>query len=577
VGSSRAAAPRPRTPALVLGSVVVAVAVLVAAVALTSRQSAPPTIAEFAPQAVAQIKQTLDEQSENDPARTGNGTAGGEQAPSPSPLPGDAPPAVGPDGSPLPSAGAAPPPPPIEQPRVRQCVGSPPRQTEDPQSPPCVPYFDPDIDNGGATSKGVTSDQITIAVPQQFLEDVNPTLKAAQFFSKRYELYGRELVLVPYATTGCVEAQPNPAKMRADAVAVDEELQAFATLAYAGCQGADHHYYDALADRGIISIVDGNVTTGLERNYARRSPFQWNVMAGTEVILANTAQFYCGSLAGEAPRYAGARQLQVPVRKLGVITTRSTDGTTPDLTPLRDGLRACGITPVEVREDQTPGQNRNGVNAIVQLQDAGVTSVMCLCNPVDLREGYMRAASAQGYQPEWVESSYINNDLDNTYGGGNAPPDQSSHVIGISFRNKLLPKQDMPWFWAVKEADPTFEPAAGVYYSANSRYLQLLLLASGIQLAGPALTPENFAQGLQRATFPNPGAGEAPYFQARVGFTGPRHTMTGDATMFSFDPRSPGTIDPSIPGAICYVDRGRRYGLGSWPTSDPGFQSGSCR
>lgn len=566
--SSRAAAPRPRAPALVLGAVVVAVAVLVAAVALTSRQASPPTIAEFAPQAVAQIKQTLDEQALNE-------TRQATDEPPPSPPPSVAP-SVGPDGSPLPSPQASPSPPAIEVPRVRSCIGSPPRQTEDPQSPPCVPFFDPDIDNGGATSKGVTGDEIVIAVPQQFLEDTTPTLKAAQFFNKRYEFYGRQLVLQTYSTTGCVDRQPDPAKMRADAVAVDEELKAFATLAYAGCQGADHHYYDALAERGIVSVVDGNVTTGLERNYAKRDPYQWNVMAGTDVILANTAQFYCGALAKGPPRYAGPAIASRAARTLGVITTRSTDGTTPDLTPLRQGLRACGVTPVEVREDQTPGQSSTGVNTIVQLQDAGVTSVMCLCNPVDLREGFMRAASAQGYQPEWVESSYINNDLDNTYGGGNAPPDQSANVIGLSFRNKLLPKQDMPWYWAVKEADPAYEPPDATYYSANSRYLQLLLLASGIQLAGPDLTPESFARGLQAAQFPNPGAGEAPYYQAEVGFAG-RHTMTNDATLFWFDPQTPGTVDPTVPGAICYVDRGRRYALGSWPTSDPGFQAGSCR
>jgi hypothetical protein len=566
VGS--AAPSRPRTPALVLGAVVVAVSVLVGTVALTSRQQTPPTIAEFAPQAVAQIKQTLDEQGLDETRQ-----ATQEQADaSPPPVLG---PSSGPQASSVPSSVPSPPAE-IEVPRVRSCIGSPPRQTEDPQSPPCVPYFDPDVGNGGATSKGVTSDEIIIALPKQFFENLTPALKAAQFFDKRYELYGRQLVLKEYDTTGCVEGQPAPDRMRADAVAVDEEFQAFATLAYAGCQGADHHYYDALAERGILSIVDGNLTTGLERNYAERSPYQWNVMAGVDTILANTAQFYCGALAGKAPRYAGGQQAGADVRTLGVITTRSTDGTTPDLTPLRDGLRACGVTPVEQRDDQTGGAGRNGVNTIVALRDAGVTSVMCLCNPVDLREVYMRAASAQGYQPEWVESSYINADLDNTYGGGNAPPDQSSHVIGISFRNKLLPRQDMPWYWAVREADPTYDPPAGVYYSAHSRYQQLLLLASGIQLAGPELTPESFRAGLQRARWANPGAGGAPYFQTRVGFQGPRHTMSADASMFWFDPQRAGTIDPSVPGAICYVDRGRRYGLGSWPRGDPAFRTGPC-
>src|SRR5437879_5167404 len=40
-----------------------------------------------------------------------------------------------------------------------QCVGSPPHQTEDPLSPPCVAFFNGD--NGGATYAGVTRSEIT--------------------------------------------------------------------------------------------------------------------------------------------------------------------------------------------------------------------------------------------------------------------------------------------------------------------------------------------------------------------------------------------------------------------------------
>src|SRR5207248_1022396 len=38
-------------------------------------------------------------------------------------------------------------------PSTKQCVGHPPRQTEDPLSPPCVAFFTGD--NGGATYRGV--------------------------------------------------------------------------------------------------------------------------------------------------------------------------------------------------------------------------------------------------------------------------------------------------------------------------------------------------------------------------------------------------------------------------------------
>ncbi|MCU1673579.1 MAG: hypothetical protein JWN77_1692 [Frankiales bacterium] len=558
----------PRTPAYVFAGVVTAFAVLVAAVALTARQAAPPAIAEFAPQAVEQIKQTLDEQAPDVTPDSDGGTDGSRPSAPPSASPS---PSAGPSAGPGASA-----PPAVEVPRVRQCVGSPPRQTEDPQSPPCVPYFDPKLSNGGATSYGVTKDQITVALPQQLFEDLSIPPKLVEFFNKRYEFYGRKLVLKPFQTAGCANGVPSPEKQRADAIAVQEELQAFASLAYCNANSADRAYYDALAEKKVISVPDGNLITGTEAAYARRAPYQWNVQAGVNVIMASTAQFLCSKLVGRRPAYAGGPQAQATTRKFGIIYTRATDGSVPDLDPLRTGLRSCGVTLTEVREDATADQTRNGVNAVVTMRNAGVTSLLCFCSIPDTRGKYMTAATGQGYQPEWIETSYGGNDLDNSYSGGNAPPDQSGHVLGLTFRNKLLPKQDMPWYWAVREADPTSDPQGNTYYASNSRYYQLLLLASGIQLAGPDLTPASFQRGLQAARFPNPGAAGPPYFQARVGFEGRRHVMSVDAAMFWYDPNRPGTIDPTVPGAICYVDRGRRFGLGQWTRSEPAFFSGPC-
>src|SRR5205823_4261751 len=107
---------------------------------------------------------------------------------------------------------------------------------------------------------------------------------------------------------------------------------------------------------------------------------------------------------------------------------------------------------------------------------------------------------------------------------------QQSHMFGMT----VIPKQqspanDPPW-WAAREVDPTFKvnayypgqavPAQGV--ALENMYFQieyrvLLLLASGIQMAGPRLTPAAFAAGLHRAVFPNP---PTPLFAGRAGFNG---------------------------------------------------------
>ncbi|MEO6205613.1 MAG: hypothetical protein ABIO67_09560, partial [Mycobacteriales bacterium] len=275
----------PRTPGIILGSLVAALAVLVAAVALTARQAAPPAIAEFAPQAVEQIKQTLDEQA---PDVSPDGTGDGAGQPSASPTPSAS---AAASAAAAASSAAA-----VVVPRVRQCVGNPPRQTEDPQSPPCVPYSDPKLDNGGVTAPGVTRDQISIALPVQFFENTTVPPILIDFFNKRFEFYGRKLVLRSYNPSGCADNVPAPDKQRADAIAVQEELGAFASLAYCNANQADRAYYDALADRKVISVSDGNLITGTDAAYAKKAPYQWNSQPGVNTILGSTAQFICAKL-----------------------------------------------------------------------------------------------------------------------------------------------------------------------------------------------------------------------------------------------------------------------------------------
>src|SRR5690606_5456430 len=41
-------------------------------------------------------------------------------------------------------------------------------------------------------------------------------------------------------------------------------------------------------------------------------------------------------------------------------------------------------------------------NIIAQLKDAGVTSVLCGCDPVMLALGLTPKANEQGYEPEWL-------------------------------------------------------------------------------------------------------------------------------------------------------------------------------
>lgn len=556
---------RPRHPAGVLTVLVVAIVTLIATVAITTREQAPPTIAEFAPQAVAQIKVSLTPHSVVGP----HGTAGPGAAPSP-----PAHHTAGPAPTPGSSSAASSTGPVISEPRVLDCVGD--RQTADPQSPPCIPYWQGN--NGGATYPGVTATTITVAWTPDFLEDTTqPPLEAA-FFNSHYEFYGRKIVLQEYTATGSGNS-PNPANMVNDAITV-ASMPAFASLGYANSRGSEYHYYDALAQRGVISTAYRAEAADTAARFAAHAPYEWNVLPGVDTMLADIGQFVCGQLAGKPPSYAGAGVAGAPVRTFGLVYEKTTDGSSPDVTGLEAELAACHASPavtVEYQESGSGGQeSTTAENDILQMKTHHVTSVVCVCDVADTRGAFMPAATSEGYEPEWVVSSYLDQDLDNSYSGGNAPPDQIGHVVGIDFRNKFLPEQDMPWYWAVRQADPQDNPSGNTYYAADSRYEELALLAAGIQLAGPDLTPANFARGLHEAEFPNPGAGQAPYYQAWVGFPGDRYTMTDSAAMVWYDPTQQGTIDPSTPGAICYVDHGLRYSEGQWAERPARFYAGSC-
>jgi hypothetical protein len=102
-------------------------------------------------------------------------------------------------------------------------------------------------------------------------------------------------------------------------------------------------------------------------------------------------------------------------------------------------------------------------------------------------------------------------------------------------------------------------------------YRNLLLIASGIQMAGPDLTPKTFQQGLQRAIFPNPDTGIRA---GHVGFAGGSHAMTVDAAEFWWSNTDPGPLpDESTGGTWCYVDHGARHSLADpWPAGDPFFR-----
>jgi hypothetical protein len=552
---------RPRTPGIVYSALSVVVLVVLGAVAFSTRQPPPPSIAEFAPNAVEKIEDAPEEQRAGEEEGVG------------------ACPADEPDcdaaATPTPQPGADPDDPEerfIDVPRVRKCIGDPPRQIEDPQSPPCVPYWEGE--NGGATYKGVTKDEIRIAMPNDCpsIERCKLTEieNSARFFNRRFEFYGRKIVIVNTADEAICD-DDDPAGSRATAQAADEQHHVFGSIE---CGSGDPEYSRELARRGLIFVAHESPFGVIE---GRRShPHIWQYPMEPESIFAHFGEWACKRVAGGGTARHAGPLLRDEKRVFGVVLTPFTGA---DIKPdeLTDRLEGCGAPPRLVINESGPDHT----NVILQMKNAGVTSVFCLCHMLELT-AFGRAATAQAYFPEWLISSYDINHY-NTQIKTGLPAEQREHAFGIQVMPMQQRAEDWPGVWMCKEVDPqcdTSLPAVGPYHA-------MLLLASGIQMAGPNLTPDTFAEGLAKTAFPNP---DHPILAGDVGFNEPiakpdpkyspaanlPHGMTSTGIEFWWSESATGPNSEEGNGAMCYVAR-KRFRLGEYPKGgDDVFFEGEC-
>ncbi len=524
---------RPAGPGVVYGTLTVGLVIVLAVVSLTVASPPPPTVAEFAPQAVDQIEEApLEQLSDFGEGRGDGGDATDEASP--------------PDR--LADAVDV-----IDVPRVRRCVGDPPRQIEDPQSPPCIPYWEGE--NGGSTYKGVLRDEIRIAAPGM---DGNHTI-LEQFFNRRFELYGRRLRFVPIDQ----RSEGTPEEERARAVEADSE-NVFASLHY--FWGST--YYEELARRGVLSAVD--TPFFFQEVLTRTQPYVWQYPMAVDRIMANMGEWACGRFAGSPAEHAGDPTLQDQQRVFGAFFDYWTWERQPDtLAALESELARCGerlelafVTDGQTIESRDADPQRS--NEMLQMKAAGVTTIFCLCH----RLGRMRAATAQTYYPEWLLTTYSWNDKNSGLRTG--PSDQVANSVGITVQPRQVRSEDMPVRWAMREIDPTWD--GDVENVSELVYRPLLALASGLQMAGPNLTPETFQRGLHQTRFPNP---DHPIMAGAVGFGARDHSMTIDAAEYWWSDTAPSPFDGTR-GSICYVDGGLRHQKGSWPTGPDAFFRQPC-
>jgi hypothetical protein len=428
-------------------------------------------------------------------------------------------------------------------PRQLACYGWPDgsvTQTFDPQSPPCVSGWDIARGNGGATSRGVTGTSVRVGVPRGSLPSYRAYLG---FFNTHFQLYGRTLQLVPL--------DPHDLSSDATQQAAAEhaaQQQVFATLVTprttAGPRAMPTQYLDVAARHQVITVLAGPSqasTTGL----TARAPYAWSTAAGMDQLQQAAGSLACEQLAGR--RATHARALADRSRRFGVVVPDAphAGGGDVDVEPLLSALQACHSPATVERVDPTSPSAL--ADAVVRLRLDGVTTVLPYLSAETVARQLMPAAEREGFRPEWVLTGTDPEPAESVW--STAPDAQLSALFGIAG-------------WEPSPGRSPAEQASSGAAVDRQAYQALQLLAAGVQLAGPRLTPGAFGSGLADAAFPNPGSGSGPLFQATVGLDDSDHSRVNDVALAWWQ----GTSD-----RFCLVGGGRRWGFTGLPGNDPGL------
>ncbi|MHB8718625.1 MAG: type 1 periplasmic-binding domain-containing protein [Candidatus Dormibacteria bacterium] len=465
------------------------------------------------------------------------------------------------------------------------CVGDPARQTEDPLSPPCRTWTG--TDNGGATAPGVSRDYITVALYSDGgLTGVDDTKTAYQssdtpfrhtakalikYFQSRYETYGRTVDLVELApSSGATGAA---------------QMGAFASVDVPMNYAARPDYEQALAARGIFSFYGWSAFNAGSGNYYSRAflagsaPYIHVIEPDADTTETMTAQWICRQLVGNKAVHAGDPKLAGAVRKFGLLYD--------DFPALQNAAgminadlqRTCGLNLGNDLISSGYGASTTGPGQITQQQNDyqvalsklardGVTSVILETNAQGSNDPLFTAADSASprYAPEWLFNSDIAQS--SPVPARNAKPDQWADSIGITWRWRAPQPAETYWQRAYSSVNPDgqFDVSFG-----PTLYELLMRLYSGIQMAGPDLTPQTFEAGLEsyRRT---PSVGN---FSPTAGYSPGTYGFVQDMTLIRWDPTG---TPPGSQSTGCYLelDGGSRYGLGEWPAGDHSTDSGSC-
>jgi len=382
------------------------------------------------------------------------------------------------------------------------CSGQALQVPGDPYSPPCILFSG---DNGGATTKGVTGNTITVAVRltsdqsfQQTLaklagaqlrdtndDNVRTIQKLADYFNSHFNFYGRKLVIKTYTGQGSLSAElqgNGQAQAQADAIQVGKQMNAFADLT-----AESEPYATALQQQQVLGFGDPYMPGYWHASHA---PYDWSLATDGTDLATDVANYAVQKLCppGTPAAYAGGALKGAPRKFAGIAPANELYQVSATVFKKIMDAAGCPVDNYSYTLDLGT-ESQQAQNLISQLKAKGYTTVLCGCDPIF--PVYMTGQeSSQSYLPEFVEIGAALVDQD--YVGQLYNQQAYSHAFGISPNQPTVPYTQTIGYSAYKQVDPSGEPA----FFVDLIYLQMDMLALGIQMAGPHLTPASFQSGM---------------------------------------------------------------------------------
>ena len=478
-------------------------------------------------------------------------------------------------------------------PSTKRCVGTPPRQTEDPLSPPCVAHFTGD--NGGSTYTGVEPEEVRVLF---YLEPVGiPTATSRgaeeatyasyddlgqpekenefiwsrmlriwqRYFNERFQTYGRTVHFYVYYATGRRNGA-TPEERRTDAAMNFRDIKPFAVVV--GVSNFADAYIDAISRRKVMVFLGYdpfNGTIGQRREYFQKYPgMLWSYDPTVESRAAVYASWVCRQLVGRPASFSGPEFMGRP-RKFGLLYVEDQSVYTQFGKEVQARVNGCGgnIAVVRTHTDRICG-SQCGDHGIAQaniaaFQQAGVTTILWAGGH---SQNHPRMATAVGYFPEWAVGGDATHEL---------TPRASAHdqaqwvnawaVTAITRR----PQHNQRYcFQAAREADPDAN-SEDMRIAGCGFYPYVRQLFTGIQVAGPRLGPRSMDKGFHAIPRIPSSHPEVPACFYDPG----DYSCVKDGMAEYWDPdgRDPDAV--SERGCWRMPEGGRRYLAGTWPERDP--------